>query len=94
MLQYFKFNENAVENKRYQLLTGKKAYLFLSKSALVSIFMMYATFFVAAAIPFLSPNNPAVPRSIGCRPPNIGGRPSRNGRRGTARKLRRREPDV
>jgi len=60
MLQYFKFNENAVENKRYQLLPGKKAYLILSKSALVSIFMMYATFFVAAAIPFLSPNNPAV----------------------------------
>ena len=60
MLQYFKFNENAVGEKRYQVMAGKKAYFFLGKSALVSIFMIYATFFVAAAIPFLTPNHPAV----------------------------------
>jgi len=60
MLQYLKFNENAVDNKRYALLKGKKIYLLLAKSVLVAVFMIYATLFVAVATPFLKPDNPII----------------------------------
>jgi hypothetical protein len=60
MLQYLKFNENAVDNKRYELMKGKNLYLFLAKSVLVTVFMVYATLFVAVATPFLRPDHPAI----------------------------------
>jgi signal peptidase I len=60
MLQYLKFNENTVDTKRYELMKGKKVYFFLAKLVLVTVFMFYATLFVAVATPFLRPNHPAI----------------------------------
>jgi hypothetical protein len=60
MLQYFRFDEKAVELNRYEFMKGKKMFFFLARSVFVTVFMMYATLFVAASIPFFKPNNPAI----------------------------------
>ncbi|HEY1406349.1 MAG TPA: hypothetical protein VF857_07055, partial [Spirochaetota bacterium] len=60
MLQYVKFNENTVENARFETPRGSKGILSLSKKVLFLLFMMYATLFLAVATPFLPPNSPVI----------------------------------
>jgi signal peptidase I len=59
MIQYFKFSENTVESRQYTCLSGKEGVKFLAKRLFGALFLLYATFFVAAANPF-AVNHPSI----------------------------------
>ena len=60
MLQYVKFNETAANEKRYALPSGVRLVRFFAVQAAVLLFMIYATFFLAVATPFLNPHSQVV----------------------------------
>lgn len=60
MLQYLKFQENIAEGKSYSTPSGIKVFLFFAARIGFALFMIYATFFLAVATPFIPPNHPLV----------------------------------
>ncbi|MGL4368872.1 MAG: signal peptidase I, partial [Spirochaetota bacterium] len=60
MLQYVKFNELTVNEKKYQLPGGGHLFRFFALKAFFLLFMIYSTLFLAVATPFLSPHSPLI----------------------------------
>ena len=60
MLQYLKYDESKVTGFECSIISGKSVVGFLIKGLLHVIFMVYATLFLAVAIPFLPPHYPGV----------------------------------
>lgn len=53
MIQVFRFDKSLVESSEYTILTGSEKKRFFLKRVLYLILMIYSTFFLAVAIPFV-----------------------------------------
>ena len=54
MIQFFKFNAEKTTENKYNFISGREAVKFFAKKTIYLILFIYATFFIAAAIPFVA----------------------------------------